>query len=67
MAYIGTYCHLSRRGMAEAAEYELAGFLYVPTDDVLASEDLSLHHQRCTLFAPANWGDHHVFGGPSPV
>ena len=67
MAYVGTYYHLSRRGIAEAAEYGLEGFLYVPVDDVLASEDLSLHYRRCTLFAPANWVDRHVFGGPPPI
>lgn len=65
--YVGSYYYLSRRGMAEAASYGMAGFLYVPASDVLATEDLSEHCYRCRIYAPLNWLDHNLLGGPSPV
>ena len=67
MAYSGTYYQLSRRGMVDAAEYEMDGFLYVPLHDVLASEDLSAHYRYCVVFAPVSWVDRNIFSGPSPI
>lgn len=67
MGYAGAYYRLSRRGMKEAATYGMHGFLYVSMDKVMASEDLSTQLRWCAFFAPANWVDRHVFGGPAPV
>lgn len=67
VAYGAAYYQISRRGMAEAKNYVLIGFLYVPADQVFASEDLTSHHKLAVVFAPANWIDQHVFGGPPPV
>lgn len=67
MAYLGTYYQLRQRGIAEAAEYEMDGFLYAPIEDVFASEDLSVHYKRMRIFAPANWIDRNFFGGPGPI
>jgi len=65
--YVGTYYHLSRRGMQEARAYHLAGFLYVPADEVFATRDLSRHSFRVRLYAPLNWLDRTLFGGDGPV
>jgi hypothetical protein len=65
--YVGTYYHLSRRGMQEARKYHLAGFLYVPAEEVFTTKDLSRHHFRAGLYAPLNWLDRTFFGGTGPV
>jgi hypothetical protein len=65
-AYAGSYYRLSRRGMAEAREYELAGFFYIPFDEFLLTRDLTPHHRLAMLFAPANWVDQILFGAPGP-
>lgn len=67
MCYASAYYSLSRRGLKEAATYGMHGFLYVPLDEVTASEDLSTHLEWCAFFAPANWVDRHLFGGSYPV
>ena len=67
VAYGTVYYQISRRGMAEAKNYGLTAFLYVPADEVFASEDLSTHHRIAIVFAPANWIDQLIFGGPPPV
>lgn len=67
VAYGAAYYQISRRGLTEAKEYGLVGFLYVPAEPVFASEDLSTHHQMAILFAPANWIDQQFFGGPPPI
>jgi hypothetical protein len=67
MAYMGSYYHLSRRGMKEARRYHLAGFLYVPADEVFTTRDLSLHHFRTRLYAPMNWLDQTLFKSSGPV
>lgn len=66
-AYVGSYYHLSRRGMREAREYNMQGFLYVPADEVFKTRDLSGHYRRARLYAPLNWLDRTLFGGPGPV
>ena len=67
VVYVGSYVHLSRRGVAEAAEYGMEGFLYVPADQVFATKDLSQHYFFCKVYAPINWVDRALFGGPDPV
>ncbi len=66
-AYVGDYYHLSRRGMREAAEYGIPGFLYVPVREAAATEDLGRHYELATLYAPLNWVDRAIFETPSPV
>ncbi len=67
MAYAGAYYRLSRRGIEDAAVYGLSGFFYVSADEVMASEDLTTQRRWCLFFAPANWVDQLVFGGPQPI
>ncbi len=66
-AYGAAYYRVSRRGIAEAKHYGLTGFLYLPADEVFASEDLTEHQRMALIFGLANWIDQHVFGGPPPV
>jgi hypothetical protein len=65
--YIGSYYCLSRRGMSEASEYRMCGFLYMPFDEVVATEDLSRHRFLSVVYAPLNWIDRQFFGGDDPV
>ncbi|AGA24738.1 hypothetical protein Sinac_0290 [Singulisphaera acidiphila DSM 18658] len=64
--YAGSYYRLSRRGMHQAQEFGLPGFLYVPFEDAAASENLTWHYTLATFYAPINWIDRAVFGAPSP-
>jgi hypothetical protein len=64
LAYLGSYYRLSRRGLREAAEYGLAGFLYVPYQEAAEHEDLSRHYVLMTWYAPLNWLDRSLFGSP---
>jgi len=66
MAYAGTYYHLSRRGMHEAREFGIPGFLYVPFAEAAESEDLTRHYALATFYAPLNRVDRAIFGAPSP-
>jgi hypothetical protein len=66
-AYVGTYYRLSRRGMAEAAECNMSGFLYIPMSEAIETEDLSKHYVLCTIYAPLNWIDRQFFGGDYPI
>jgi hypothetical protein len=65
--YVGSYYHLSRRGMQEARPYNMQGFFYVPADEVWTTQDLSRHYFRMHLYAPLNWLDQTLFGGDGPV
>jgi hypothetical protein len=65
-AYAGSYYRLSRRGMHEARELGISGFLYVPFAEAAASEDLTRHYALATFYAPLNGIDRAVFGAPSP-
>ena len=67
LAYLGSYYRLSRRGLREAAEHGLAGFLYVPYQEAAEHEDLSRHHVLMTWYAPLNWLDHSLLGTPRPT
>jgi hypothetical protein len=66
-AYVGSYYHLSRRGMHEAREYNMKGFLYVPAEEVFVSRDLSRHHALARLYEPLNLIDQSLFGADGPV
>jgi hypothetical protein len=65
--YVGSYYHLSRRGMREAKAYNMQGFLYVPANEVFETRDLSGHYRRMRLYSPLNWLDRTLFGGHGPV
>lgn len=67
VAYGTSYYRISRRGIEEAKDYGLIGFLYVPAEKVFASEDLSEHYRFARFYAPANLVDQSLFGGPPPV
>jgi hypothetical protein len=58
---------LSRRGLSEASEFEGNCFLYIPIEEVDNPHDLLPHHRLRVFFAPVNWVDSNVFGGPSPI
>ena len=66
-AYVGSYYRLSRRGMREEQAAGLAGFLYIPVDEVAATHDLTAHHRLTIFYAPLNLLDCEVFGGERPV
>ena len=66
-AYVATYYHLSRRGLEEKADFDMEGFLYTPLAEASATHDLTLHYQLRTFFAPANYIDRHMFGGPQSI
>lgn len=65
--YWDSYFFLSRRGMREAREYHMKGFLYVPFDEVLRTRSLSRHYALMRLYAPLNLLDQTLFGAPGPV
>ncbi len=67
LLYIGSYYHLSRRGLAEARDLGMDGFLYVPCNEAAKTEDLSRHHLLAMLYAPLNWLDQEVFRGDAPI
>jgi hypothetical protein len=66
-AYAGSYYRISRRGMREAEEFEIAGFLYIPFNQAAATHDLTPHYRLAIFFLPANWVDQFVFGAPGPT
>jgi hypothetical protein len=66
LVYVESYRRLSHRGMREAQEFGIAGFLYVPFAEAAASEDLTRHYALATFYAPLNWIDRAIFGAPSP-
>jgi hypothetical protein len=64
--YVGSYYHLSRRGVREAKAYGMKGFLYVPVAEAVAEQDLSRHHARAGCYAPLNWLDQALLGSEGP-
>jgi hypothetical protein len=66
-AYVGSYYRLSRRGVKEASQYGMDGFLYVPWNEVERSGDLTRHYKLARLYAPANWVNCQFFGGAGPI
>ena len=64
--YVGSYYHLSRRGMREAKQYNMPGFFYESVEDVAAKPDLARHDARRRLYAPLNWIDQKLFDAMGP-
>src|SRR5262245_42615812 len=67
-AYVGTYYCLSRRGMQEAGDYGLAGFLYVPYMETATAQQIpSRHFWLTTFYAPLNRADRCWYKAEGPV
>jgi len=66
-AYVSSYHRLSRRGMREAADHGLPGFLYTPAADAVATGRLGRHHLLVIVYAPANWTDRLLFEGQAAL
>jgi hypothetical protein len=71
-AYVGSYYHLSRRGMREARTYGMRAFLYTPAADVLENrslrrKSLSRHYRLAAIYAPLNELDQMLFRADGPV
>jgi hypothetical protein len=67
LTYAGGYYRLSRRGMREAAEYELNGFFYVPIEEVFRTQDLCEQRRYAVFYAPANVVDRALFGNSGRI
>ncbi|HEY1784706.1 MAG TPA: hypothetical protein VGG30_04125, partial [Pirellulales bacterium] len=65
--YVGSYAWLSRRGALETRDSGIDGFLYVPTAEIMATQDLRKHHRLAVFYAPANAVDCALFGMCGPV
>lgn len=66
-AYVATYVTLRNRSLREMGKFGADSFLYDSADTVFRTHDMSDHNFRRLLFAPANYVDRKLFGGPSPV
>ncbi len=66
VAYVGSYGHLSRRGMREAERYGMKGFLYISVKEACEKKDLSRHHALAVLYTPLNWVDRTLLGAAGP-
>ena len=66
LAYVGSYVFLSRRGIREAKEFGVEGFMYVACSKTGESEDLTRHFALVAFYAPLNWIDRELFGGEDP-
>jgi hypothetical protein len=67
LLYVGSYDHLSQRGMREAKQYNMKGFYYESVEEVVAKGgDLSRHEALMRLYAPLNWLDRKLFGRMGP-
>jgi hypothetical protein len=67
LLYVGSYDHLSQRGMREAKAYNMPGFFYESVEEVAAKRgDLSRHDTLMRLYAPLNWLDQKLFGRMGP-
>lgn len=65
--YIGSYLHLSRRGMEEAERLGMPYFFYCPLADLVPYQDLPLQHSWAVfVFDPINQIDRMWFGGSTP-
>jgi hypothetical protein len=65
--YVGSYAHLSRRGMAEARAGGYPFYFYVPRAEVgPESPGLLRHYRLLRLYEPINRLDRAWFGGGSP-
>jgi hypothetical protein len=50
--------------MHEAAEFGIAGFLYVPMEDLSECKGLLMHSTLMVLYEPVNWVDRNLLGTP---
>lgn len=66
-AYVATYVTLRNRSLREMGKFGVDGLLYDSADTVFRTHDMSDHNFRRLLFAPANYVDRKLFGGPGPV
>jgi hypothetical protein len=67
VAYVGSYVHLSRRGMREAQMSGLKFYFYVPLEEVAASRgNVPRHYRLVEVYRPINWIDRTFFGGSHP-
>ncbi len=66
LSYLGSYLYLSRRGDEEAKRYGMKGFLYVPVDEVIKSQDMTGHYVLECFYSPINLVDMLCFDGPAP-
>jgi hypothetical protein len=67
VAYVGSYLHLSRRGMREAKPLNMPGFFYVPFEEIAEDPSLSRHYTLVQLYAPLSWLDQKLLGSKGPV
>jgi hypothetical protein len=67
--YGGTYYRLRTRGLHEAQQVGLKGFLYVPFpfEEAKQAQSMNHHYRLMIFFAPANFIDRNLFGGPYPT
>jgi hypothetical protein len=66
-AYLGSYYRISRRGMEEAAEMEIKGFLYMPIQELETDKRMIKHYSLSAFYLPANLLDQAFTGAPGPV
>jgi hypothetical protein len=66
-AYVASYYDASRRGMREAKQYNMCGFLYVSFSEVATDPGLSRHYALRQFYAPLNAVDRNLFDAPGPV
>ena len=68
MTYVISYYQLSRRGIREAADFGITGFLYVPVSEAAARQATPpWHYVLALVYAPLNWIDQNLFGAPPPA
>ena len=64
VSYLGTYAIFYRRGVAEAEQYGLDYFVYVPMADVIAAKAMTRPHELLgPIFDPVNHLHRQWFGG----
>jgi hypothetical protein len=67
LIYVGSYYHLSPRGLAETeAAMGVEGVFYARIDGGITTADLVQHQLLAWVFAPLNWLDHQLFDTPEP-
>jgi hypothetical protein len=73
LAYAGSYCELRRRGMRDEFYQYGTGFTYVPFKECMSNDRtasgraIARHYRLLTWYAPLNWIDRRIFGGPPPA
>lgn len=67
ISYFSTYVILRNRGIREMRQYSSEGILYDSVECVTRTHDLRLHYFWCHVFAPLNYLDQQLLGGPGPI